>query len=143
MVSFQTAEGDFKPKQVGRLRKWLAALAQAKGFRLGDVSYVFGTDDWLLEYNRQFLDHDFLTDIITFDQRDDPADARIDADILLSVDRVEDNAKTHQVSFEEEFRRVLAHGLLHLCGYGDKTDAEAAAMRKEEEAALKLWEEVS
>ncbi len=97
----------------------------------GKVTYVFGTDSWLLEINQSFLDHDTYTDIITFDQSDKIDE--LDGEIYISLERVKENAKIFRDDFERELRRVMVHGLLHLAGYGDKTKEEASLMRKMEE----------
>jgi rRNA maturation RNase YbeY len=102
----------------------------------GDISYFFCSDEYIYQQNVQFLNHNTLTDIITFD--DCVADL-VQGNILISFDRVEDNAKQFGVELQDEILRVLAHGVLHLCGYKDKTDEEAALMRKKENEAIELY----
>lgn len=106
-----------------------------EGFGLGDVSIIIGTDDWLLEFNKTYLNHDFYTDIITFDYVESSI---ISGDLLISLDRVYENADDMNVSRETELNRVVIHGFLHLCGYSDKSDEEREIMRKKEDYYLKL-----
>lgn len=120
-------------------KQWCKQLLQEYGLKPGEINYVFGSDEWLLEVNRQFLDHDYFTDIITFDQRQDKLNSRLDADILISIERVRENALVQKVSFLEEMRRVMAHGLLHLAGLKDKTPSEQKQMRMAEDKALALF----
>jgi rRNA maturation RNase YbeY len=103
------------------------------------LSYVFCSDEYLLQINKEHLNHDFYTDIITFDLSEDPTSKIIEGDIFISLDRVADNAKTESVSFTEELARVASHGLLHLIGFKDKTEEEAKEMRQNEEACLVIW----
>lgn len=103
-----------------------------------DINFVFCTDDYLLEKNIEFLDHDTLTDIITFDLS--PADNILHAEIYISKDRVADNAKNYEVSYTNELHRVIFHGILHLLGYGDKTEQEAKVMRSMEAKFLAEYE---
>ncbi|PQJ31494.1 rRNA maturation RNase YbeY [Nonlabens arenilitoris] len=116
--------------------KWLEAVAVSEQKSIGDLSYVFCTDDFLLELNKKYLDHDTLTDIITFDYCDDYL---IHGEIYISVDRVKDNAKDFNVTFNDELLRVMVHGLLHLCGYGDKSDFEKSYMRSKENEKIKMF----
>ena len=139
MIRFESDYPAFLPKHRLKLRPWLAAIAKSYGFACRAITYQFVTDDELLQINKDYLQHDYYTDIITFDAREEPGIGPIEADIFISVDRVKDNAATYKTDPETEMRRVLAHGLLHLCGLKDKTKAEEAAMRKAEEAALAMW----
>lgn len=101
-----------------------------------DLTYVFLSDEKILEINKKYLDHDYYTDIITFDLSEDPKN--IQSDIFISVDRVRENAKDFNCPFEMELRRVLIHGVLHLLGYGDSTDALKNQMRKKEDELLSI-----
>lgn len=141
MIYFETEHKGYLPKERLRLRRWLMAVAAGYATRIRSLGYRFLTDEEVLEANREYLEHDYYTDIITFDNREETGQGPIEGDILISVDRVRDNAATYGVATEHELRRVLAHGLLHLLGLKDKTKAEAAAMRQAEEAALALWEQ--
>lgn len=135
MISFQNQSIGFKLKEKTRLKAWIKTVTEKEKHRLGDINYIFCSDDELLEINIQHLNHNTYTDIITFDYTEDK---RISSDIFISVDRVEENAKKFKVSFEEELHRVMIHGILHLCGYKDKSKADAELMRKKENGALKL-----
>lgn len=113
-----------------RLKAFLARLAKKEGKSLGSLNYIFCTDKALLDINRQYLKHDFYTDIITFDLSESPS--TLSGEIYISIDRVRDNAKTLGVSVKEELHRVIFHGLLHLCGYRDKKPGEIKEMRAKE-----------
>ena len=105
-------------------------LAIQEGKVLKDLSLVFTDDDYLLEVNKQYLNHDYFTDVITFDYSSFP---EVSGDVMISLDRVKDNAQSLNQSYELEFYRVVFHGVLHLCGYKDKTDADAKVMRAKED----------
>lgn len=115
------------------LKAFIESLFKKEKKKLSSINYIFCTDKRLLEINRQFLQHDYFTDIITFDLSE--TDSTI-AEIYISVDRVKDNAKTLGNSFKAELHRVIFHGALHLCGYGDKTTKEKEVMRKKEDFYL-------
>lgn len=120
---------------LGYIQEWFVKVVENEGKTLSNITVVLGSDDWLLEQNKSFLKHDYYTDIITFDYCEMDF---ISGDLLISIDRVNDNAKTYNVSRETELNRVLVHGLLHLCGYGDKTEKEIEIMRKKEDYYLTL-----
>ena len=136
MVVF--VDGDVPCRVEGRrsVKSWLRAVAEHHGCTLGDLSIVSCSDEELLTYNRKYLDHDAYTDIITFDHSEA---TQLSGDLLISFERVLENADNQGVVFQEELRRVMAHGLLHLAGFKDKTQAEAAAMRQAEDHALALF----
>jgi rRNA maturation RNase YbeY len=119
-----------------KVKKWITDLIKAHNKKVGDISYLFCDDAYLIEVNRTYLDHDTYTDIITFDYVEGDT---ISGDILISVERVKENAQLFNTTFDQELHRVIIHGVLNLLGQGDKTEAEAAQMRKKEEAALALW----
>jgi probable rRNA maturation factor len=135
-ITFQTS-GDlgFTPRGRKQLREWIRAIASREDRNAGELNFVFMTDKELLKFNRQYLAHDDYTDIITFDYSDGKIVA---GDILISIERVTDNAKKFNVSFDDELHRVMAHGILHLCGYKDKSAGAAKEMRKKEEDVLRL-----
>lgn len=135
MVRFFNEDVDFKLPQKVAVKKWLTAQAKAEGFNMGDLNYIFASDEYVLQVNRDYLQHDYYTDIITFDNREF-ADDPIEGDIYVSIDRVADNAAQLNVPAEQEMRRVLAHGLLHLCGYGDKSEEDEKQMRAKEDEWL-------
>ena len=132
--SSENIKFDFRGKL--KVKKWITDLIKAQNKKVGDISYLFCDDAYLLEVNRTYLDHDTYTDIITFDYVEGDT---ISGDILISVERVKENAQLFNTTFDQELHRVIIHGVLHLLGQGDKTEAEAAQMRKKEEAALALW----
>jgi rRNA maturation RNase YbeY len=119
---------------------WLIEIARTHRKNLKKLNYSLLSDEELLKINRDYLNHDTYTDIITFDYSDEKG---ISGEIFISYERVEENAKNNGVSDKEEMMRVIAHGLLHLCGLKDKQEPEVLAMREAEEEALKLWVEVS
>lgn len=114
---------------------WIKAAVGKESYEIGAVSFVFMSDEELLVYNQKYLDHDFYTDVITFDDSDFP---KISGDILISVDRIEDNCNKLKTSYKEEFLRVIIHGILHLCGYKDKDDNDIVIMREKEAYYLDL-----
>lgn len=119
-----------------RLKRFIAGIFQREGRKLDSLSIIFCSDDYLLAINRDFLQHDYFTDIITFDLAD--ADGR-HAEIYISVERVRDNAQQLGVSFRDELHRVLFHGALHLCGFKDKRSSERAVMRSMEDKYLSKY----
>jgi rRNA maturation RNase YbeY len=137
MINFHTEDISIKIRQKIKLKNWLKKVIESEGFSMGDINYVFCSDDYLLKINIEYLDHDYLTDIITFDNSE--GEDLIEGDIFISIDRVKENAKTFGVAFEHELKRVLVHGVLHLCGYFDKTDKEEKLMRSKENRYLELF----
>lgn len=117
------------------LTNWISKVCIAENYNLGDISLIFCSDEYLLDMNRTHLDHDYYTDIITFDYTDNQI---VSGDLFISIDRVRDNASDFNVSFEHELHRVIIHGVLHLCGYKDKFDDEEKLMRTKENNALSL-----
>ena len=116
-----------------RLRKWLTAVAKDHGHSIGELNYVLMSDKDRLKYNREFLQHDEFTDVITFDGQ---TGTGVSGDVLMSLDRITDNAKTFGVSAQHELRRVMVHGLLHLLGHSDKSAAKRKAMSALEDKYL-------
>jgi rRNA maturation RNase YbeY len=117
------------------LTNWISKVCINENYNLGDISLIFCSDEYLLDMNRTHLDHDYYTDIITFDYTDNQI---VSGDLFISIDRVRDNASDFNVSFEHELHRVIIHGVLHLCGYKDKSDDEEKLMRTKENNALSL-----
>jgi rRNA maturation RNase YbeY len=134
MIEFNF-ETEFKLKESSKLKKWIANTIASEGFQLGDISYVFCDDAYLLKLNQDYLNHDTLTDIISFDYR---MNKEINGEIYISVERVAENAKDFSVEFYTELHRVMIHGILHFCGFKDKTQSEEQKMRQREDEALKL-----
>lgn len=112
---------------------WLEDIILSEEKKLGEINYIFCDDDYLLKVNQDYLQHDYYTDIITFDY---VKGRTISGEIFVSLQRISDNASTLSKNYEEELRRVLAHGILHLCGYKDKTEAEEKQMREKEDYYL-------
>lgn len=135
MISFNY-ESDFTLDNEEIYASWIETIIKSENKNLGEISYIFCDDDYLHNINMQYLNHDTLTDIISFDYSEGDV---ISGDIFISVERVQDNANDFKVTFEEELKRVLAHGVLHYCGYKDKTDSEALVMRTKEEEKIKLF----
>lgn len=135
-VRFFEEETTFKLVQKNRYKNWIKQIAKNEGYSMGELNYIFCSDEYLLQINVDYLDHDTLTDIITFDQRDDPKE--ISGEIYISVDRVSENALLFKVPFQTELERVISHGLLHLCGYSDKNKEEKLHMRLKEDEALRV-----
>ncbi|PKA82935.1 rRNA maturation RNase YbeY [Ulvibacter sp. MAR_2010_11] len=135
MIDF-FSETDFDLKNTSEISKWISGVITAEDFEEGDISVVFCDDAFLHKLNVEYLKHDTLTDIISFDYS---LGKQIHGEIYISVERVRENALTYSVSFEEELHRVIIHGILHYCGYKDKSDNDSSLMRtKENEALAKL-----
>ena len=136
MISFHNQSIAFKFKEKTKIKQWIKTVTEKDKCKLGTINYIFCTDDELLEINVKHLNHNTLTDIITFDYSEEK---KINSDIFISIERVLENSEKFNVTFDEEFHRVMIHGILHLCGYKDKSKADAELMRKKENAALKLF----
>jgi rRNA maturation RNase YbeY len=134
MIAFHTLSKKFKLPRKRILKKWLTALAAAEGKRVGELSIILCTDEELLDINRRYLQHDYFTDIITFDYSKQNC---LSGDLFISCDTVRANAELYKETFDDELRRVMAHGVLHLCGYNDATAAEQKQMRRLEDRYLK------
>lgn len=128
MISFNY-ETEFQLQNERTLSEWISSAITKEGFNEGEINYIFCDDAYLLDLNIQFLDHDTLTDIISFDYT---LGRQINGDIYISVERVRENAEDYEASFENELSRVLIHGILHYCGYKDKTVSDEANMREKE-----------
>ena len=129
-INFFNQDLSYTLKQKNRIREWIKATAENEGKEIGEITYMFGSDAFILETNRKYLQHDYLTDIITFDYCEENM---LNGDIAISLERVRENARTYQVCVEKELLRVLIHGILHLCGYKDKSRKDAAQMRSKED----------
>lgn len=134
-ITFQ-AENVMFPK-IGKrdTKNWIGLVAENHGKKIGDINYLFCTDEKMLEINNQYLSHDFYTDIITFDYSEGN---KISGDIVISLDTVRSNSQKYNTGLSEELHRVIIHGILHLCGIDDKTETDSDAMRKAENEALML-----
>ncbi|MDG1571501.1 rRNA maturation RNase YbeY [Robiginitalea sp. M366] len=127
---------DFALTDTDKYTEWIITIIREYEREPGQIQYVFLDDEELLAMNQEYLKHDYYTDIITFDYS---AGDDVTGDIFISVDRVKDNARDYRVDFKDELRRVMIHGILHLLGMQDSTDAERNKMRKAEDAAMKLF----
>jgi len=134
MINFNY-ETDFNLEDEEEISKWIIEAIANEGFKLEEINYVFCDDEYLHKLNVEFLDHDTLTDVISFDYS---VGKIIQGDIFISVERVIDNAKDFKVDFLSELKRVIVHGVLHYCGYKDKTESDAKLMREKEEYYLNL-----
>lgn len=130
------SENEFVLEDEAKYATWLERVIASEKKSLEELSYIFCDDEYLLKINMEYLDHDTYTDIISFDYS---VGRILQGEIYISTERVRENAETFNVKFEEELRRVLSHGVLHLSGYKDKTEEEAALMRSKEEEKMKLF----
>ena len=142
MIKFSSKDTDFKLTRQKVLKDWIKKILNIHSLKVGDINYLLTNDEEVLKVNKEFLGHDYYTDIITFDTSDyDPEQESYDvvsADIVISVDTVRANAVEYGASFEEELHRVIIHGILHLIGYDDHSDEDRAEMRNQENIALEL-----
>ena len=116
-----------------RVKKWLLFIAEKHEKEVGEISYIFCSDSYLLEVNKQYLHHDYLTDIITFDYTEENT---VSGDVFISTDRVAENAVEFNVSYDEELLRVISHGILHLIGFNDKNEADQEVMTQKENESI-------
>lgn len=137
-ITFEAENIDFPQIKKRETANWIKSVAKSYGKQTGDIFYLFCTDEKILEVNRQYLQHDFYTDIITFDYSEGD---RISGDIFISLDTVLSNSIQYDTDFHEELYRVIIHGILHLCGINDKSEAEQKQMKEAEEKALRLRKE--
>lgn len=134
-IQFFSEDIDFTLKEKQKVREWIGATIKAEGFkRVGELSFVLCSDAYLLEINKQYLNHDTFTDIVTFDSSED--EDVIAGDIFISVERTTENAKKFNVSERDELHRVIIHGVLHLCGYYDKKKEDKTLMTEKEDFYL-------
>nr|WP_317630650.1 rRNA maturation RNase YbeY [uncultured Flavobacterium sp.] len=129
-------EGDFTLENEEQVADWIERIVESEDKELGEISYIFCDDEYLHKINVEYLDHDTLTDIISFDYTEGDV---ISGDIFISVERVQDNATDFNVSFEQELKRVLVHGVLHYCGYKDKSEADEQLMRAKEDEKIAMF----
>ena len=128
MISFNH-ENDFVLRNQNKISQWISSVISSEGFKEGTINYIFCDDDYLHKLNVEFLNHDTLTDIISFDYT---VGKELHGDIFISTDRVKENALDFDVDFKDELNRVIVHGVLHYCGYRDKSDVESEEMRAKE-----------
>ncbi|KRG30043.1 rRNA maturation RNase YbeY [Salegentibacter mishustinae] len=135
MINFYS-ENDFELQEEKSFDTWIRKVISSEEKQLGEINYIFCDDHYLYKINLKFLDHDTYTDIISFDNSEGD---ELNGDIFISIDRVTENAKEYNVDFSDELKRVMIHGILHLCGYGDKTESEDALMRQKEDEKIGLF----
>ncbi|PQJ21824.1 rRNA maturation RNase YbeY [Tenacibaculum sp. SG-28] len=138
MINFNF-ETQFQLKDSQKTSDWIASCIHKNDFTYSEINYIFCDDKYLHKINMEYLQHDTLTDIISFDYT---MGKEISGDIFISIERVEENAKIYQVSFQEEFHRVLIHGILHYMGYKDKSEEEKEKMREKENDCLQLLHKI-
>ena len=140
-ISFNTADKKATLTQRSALKLFITKQLRNEGLVINDLQYVFCSDKYLLDINRQFLDHDFYTDIISFDLSEEKG--QLIAEVYISVERVKDNAKNLRTTIKEELLRVIFHGALHFCGYKDKKPKDAELMRSMENKWLKAYQKTA
>ena len=138
MIVFFNEDINFKFQGKNKFNSWLKKVTDKEGFSINNLNYIFCSDEYLHKINLEYLDHDTYTDIITFDNSE--AEFIIEGDIFISIDRVRENSKTLNTVFEEEVKRVIVHGLLHLCGYDDHTPEDKAEMRRLESEYILVFD---
>ncbi len=138
MISFFTEDVDYTLKDKLKIKRWIQQTVASESKKTGDINIIFCSDEYLLEVNKQYLEHDYYTDIITFNYNTD----KINGDLFISLDRVADNANQNNVPRETELLRVIIHGVLHLLGYNDKTAKEEKEIRAKEDSCIKNYQEL-
>ncbi|MCQ2224697.1 MAG: rRNA maturation RNase YbeY [Paludibacteraceae bacterium] len=136
MIYYQSEDIKMPKIAKRKVTAWVKEVAKRHGYKVGDISYIFCSDEKILEVNRQYLQHDYYTDIITFDYTEEDV---ISGDLFISLDTVRTNAEQFNATYESEFYRVVIHGILHLCGINDKGPGEREIMEANENEALALW----
>jgi len=135
MISFHY-ETQFELPNEAQIEQWISKVIASENKREGEINYIFCDDAYLHKLNVEFLQHDTLTDIISFDNT---VGNELHGDIFISIERVEENAKEYQVTFDEELKRVMVHGVLHYCGFKDKTEADQSIMTAKEDEKLQMF----
>jgi probable rRNA maturation factor len=137
MIQFFAEDVEYDLPNPTKTKRWLKFVIESEGFTLNQLNYIFCSDEYLLNMNREHLQHDFYTDIITFDTSDE--EKQVEGEIYISTDRVKENAANLEIEFDEELRRVIVHGVLHLVGYTDENEASKAKMSQKEDFYLKNY----
>ena len=135
MISFNY-ETDFQLDNETQFSDWISRVILSENKKEGDINYIFCDDEYILEINKQYLDHDYYTDIISFDYS---VGNELNGDIFVSIDRVKENATDFNATFDDELKRVIIHGILHYCGYKDKSEEDEAVMRSKEDEKTKMF----
>ena len=136
-IVFASESTDFQLNNEEKFARWIKSLIQNNQKIVGEINYIFCSDNFLYELNVEHLNHDTFTDIITFDYT---KSSIISGDLFISIDRVKENSNTFNVGFQNEIKRVMAHGILHLLGFNDKSEKDILEMRKKEEEAISLFD---
>ena len=136
MITFQSIDIDMPSLNQRLAKEWIEEFVASYGKKIGELYYLFCSDEYLLDFNRKRMNHDFYTDIVTFPLND--CEEYLSGEFYISIDRIRDNAAQLNKPFKDEFHRVLAHGVLHLIGFKDKTDTDAVMMRAQEEKCLSM-----
>lgn len=136
-INFFEEDVTFKFPQKARIKTWITKAVFKEGSTIQELNFIFCSDSYLKAVNIEYLQHDYFTDIITFDNSEE--DGKLEGDIFISIDRVRDNSQEFSFSFEEELRRVMIHGVLHLLGYKDKSAKDQHLMREKENEYLSLY----
>ncbi len=139
VITFQSEDIKFVLKEKLLHKTWLKKIAAGEKYSILELNYIFCSDEYLHKVNMEYLDHDTYTDIITFDNSEDKEAKTIEGDIFISIDRVKENAANYKVNPDDELHRVMAHGLLHLLGYKDKSSKDSTLMREKEEEAIEAF----
>ena len=137
-INFFTEDIKFDLPQKQKRKAWLKQIAQSENFKVGELNYIFCSDEYLYKINVDYLNHHTYTDIITFDNSEE--EKVIEGDIFISINRVRENAQKHNQEETSELSRVVSHGLLHLMGYKDKTKTDAEVMRSKEALAIEIFQ---
>ena len=140
MISFFEEDIKYNLKDKNKVKRWITSVCKAYHKQVGAINYIFCSDEYLLEINREYLKHDYYTDIITFDLSESKEE--IDGELYISIDRVKENAASLPTEFTKELKRVLVHGILHLIGYSDKTEDDEKEMRRLENIYLQQYESI-
>lgn len=141
MVRYYTDDCNYRLRDKRLIAKWLRSVAEAEGYTLGDVTYIFCSSAVHRKMNIDFIGHDYFTDVITFDYSDRRGSGVVSGDVFIDVETVKDNARIYGATARQEMRRVVVHGLLHLCGQKDKTPRAEKQMHRKEDKYLALWHE--
>jgi probable rRNA maturation factor len=139
-IQFFDEDSRFKLKDKNQHKRWIRKIAFKKGYQIGELTYIFCTDEYLFNINVEYLQHDTYTDIITFDNSEN--EGKIEGDIFISIERVKENAIQENTVFYHELHRVMSHGILHLMGYKDKKTEDIKIMREMEDQSIALYKDI-
>lgn len=139
-IQFFDEDSRFKLKDKNQHKRWIREIAFKRGYQIGELTYIFCTDEYLFNINVEYLQHDTYTDIITFDNSEN--EGKIEGDIFISIERVKENAIQENTVFYHELHRVMSHGILHLMGYKDKKTEDIKIMREMEDQSIALYKDI-